>query len=317
MLRFVPRASLDTARWDAFVTAAPQQIIYGYVWYLDAVCERWQALIQTNDAGDWTAVFAVPLRRKYGFWVVHQPLFCQFLPVFTQPDQTENAAFELFWEAIKKQFWYVSILTVPHWAGSGGLALTEKNTNFVLSLKDKYPQIKANYSADRKNNLAKGQKENWQIIDSQDIEPLIGIFKTHHAHLMHNGVPDRAYAILRGLYAAAKNQNAARLCYSLQAGKTEAGALFWQSGQRIIYIFNAATARGRAGNARTVILDEMFQKMSGQNLIFDFESPPKPSVAEFYRSFGAMPEHYVSLRHSRFVVLEQVFRFVTRFIFPK
>ena len=310
MLFFVPRKSLDTARWNAFVANSPQNIVYGYAWYLDIVCPRWEAVVQTDEAGRWQAVFAVPLRQKYGFWVVHQPLFCQFLPVFSLPHPDVPPQFDAFWKAIKNRFWYVSILNVPHWLGAEKTNFAPIHNNLVLQLGGSYAQIRGKYSADRERNLVKAQKSNWQIDESQDLEPLIGMFKANHAHLMQNGVSEKAYGILRRLYAEANAQNLALLCYAKSDGKTEAGALFWVSGQRIIYIFNAATKHGRAANARTIIIDKLFQQKAGQNLLFDFESPEKSSVADFYRSFGATPEAHVALRYNKFPVLERVFRFL-------
>jgi len=77
------------------------------------------------------------------------------------------------------------------------------------------------------------------------------------------------------------------------------------SNGRAIYLFNAASETGRRGNARTVLLDQYIQAHAGQPIVFDFESPEKPSIAAFYRSFGAREESYFSLRWNRLTVAER------------
>ena len=95
----------------AVIAALVKSIVFG--------AQTAAGLVMSNKSGNYVAVMPVPLRRKYGIWVVHQPLFCQFLGVFgakLTPDLEDDFA-----RALLKHYWYGSIFY---------LRLPEKNSPF-------------------------------------------------------------------------------------------------------------------------------------------------------------------------------------------
>lgn len=299
------RSQLDTHAWDDCIASAINPLLYGYSWYLDAVLPapnwQWQALVQTDAQGRYTAVMPVPLRRKAGQWVVHQPLFCPFLDVFSRDAQLDLTAFVA---AIVQRFRYGSRLALRFQPALTNLTVQVRTTH-VLDLSVGYAQLLANYTPDRRLNRQRAHRQAWQLIDSTDPEPLLILFRQHHAHTIDGGVADWAYAILRQLLAELHKRGLATLQYAQLDGQTEAGMLLATSNGRTIYLFNAASETGRRGNARTVLLDQYIQAQAGQPIVFDFESPEKPSIAAFYRSFGAREEPYFSLHWNRLTVAER------------
>jgi hypothetical protein len=159
--------------------------------------------------------------------------------------------------------------------------------NHLLKLDRAYAEIYLNYTQDRKKNLKKGLKQNWQLAVSQDIEPLITLFDQHHALQIAGGINPKTYSVMRALFAEIQSRNLGKLIYATKDGQIEAGAWFVKSGHRIIYLFNAASTMGRLGNARTVLIDQELRSASKNTLYFDFESPSIDSIDDFYKSFGA------------------------------
>ena len=342
MLRFVPRTEIDTVAWDACVAASAHRIVYGYSWYLDAVTGRddrgdqatvyppmqWAGLVIVGDAGTYQAVMPVPLRRKFGRWVVHQPLFCQFLGVFS-PDEAVDPA--PFLRAVQQQYRYGSVLCLRSYPQpSVGFNAVQQRTTHVLDLSVGYETIAGRYTRDRKLNLRRALDYGWLITDSTDPEPLLDLFRANHADRIDGGVGAWAYTILRGLIQALQKRGLVTLRYALANSCPEAGALFVQEGNRIIYLFNAASETGRRGNARTLLIDQVIRERAGQRfagqrsagqrfnehtqkekpLIFDFESPQKESVVHFYRSFGAVDEPFYDVRWNRLTLVERAVKHV-------
>ncbi len=299
------RSQLDTRAWDDCVASASHPLLYGYSWYLDAVLPapnwQWQALVQLDTQGRYTAVMPIPLRRKAGRWVVHQPLFCPFLDVFSRDAQLDPTPFV---GAVVQQFRYGSRLALRVQPTLATLTVQTRTTH-VLDLSVGYAQLLTNYTPDRRLNRQRAHRQPWQLIDSTDPEPLLTLFRQHHAHTIDGGVADWAYALLRQLLVELHKRGLATLQYAQLNGQTEAGMLLATSNGRAIYLFNAASETGRRGNARTLLLDRYIQAQAGQPLIFDFESPEKPSIAGFYRSFGAREEPYFSLHWNRLTCLER------------
>lgn len=272
-------------------------MVYGYSWYLDAVTSlpgwKWVGLILADSQGNYQAVLPIPLRRKYGIWIVHQPLFCQFLDVFA-PTSVVDAS--LFFRALQRKYWYGSIFFLRQRPPAAPHTVSHSLATWLLDLGQPYRIIQASYTADRQRNLRNAQAFGWSTETSTDVEPMLTLFRQHHAGQVPGGVGEWAYDVFRTLVAVLQQHGLATIRYATYEGRTEAGALFVQEGQRIIYLFNAASALGRKENARTLLIDQLIQEKAGTTLWFDFESPEKASIANFYRSFGSKAEPFYSLR---------------------
>lgn len=320
MLRFLARSEVDTAAWDACVAASSRQIVYGYSWYMDAVAGaeswygrnaaspafRWIGLVLIGEADTYRAVMPVPLRRKYGIWVVHQPLFCQFLDVFSADTTLDPTP---FLKAVQQRYRYGSVLCVrPYLDPSLGFDIVHQRATHVLDLSVSYETTAYAYTRDRKQNLRRAVNYGWTLVDSTDPEPLLTLFRAYHASRINGGVGEWAYTRLNRLIQALQQRGLATLRYALRNGQIEAGALFVQKGNRIIYLFNAASETGRRGNARTLLIDQIIQANAEKPVLFDFESPTEESIVNFYRSFGATDDVFREVRWSRLTGAERVVR---------
>ncbi|MVM31040.1 GNAT family N-acetyltransferase [Spirosoma sp. HMF4905] len=317
-LKIVPRHQIDSIAWDACVAASPQRMLYGYSWYLDAVLPaptwKWVGIISIDESGRYRAIMPVPLRRKViaGItyeWVVHQPFFCQFLDVFSPDGSVDSSP---FFQLTIEQFRYGSVFCTRSQSNKlSDIGPTEQLTTHILDLSADYKTIYQNYSHDRKLNLRRARHEfnavaNWTIVESGDPEPLLTLFRQHHAETIDGGVADWAYAIFRKLTNELSKRGLVTLRYAQHDGQLEAGALFVCEGNRIIYLFNAASEIGRKANARTLLIDQLIQEKAGQSFVFDFESPAKPSIQAFYQSFGATEEPFGMMRWNRLTFIERV-----------
>ena len=310
--QLIPRAQLDTELWDACVAASAGPVLYAYSWYLDAVLPapmwQWAGLVLRDESDHYQAVMPIPLRRKtvagipYA-WVVHQPFFCQFLGVFCRDSLVDTGP---FFQQVVEQFRYSSSLCVRQKPYTRSLFDTVRSgSTQMLDLSIGYSALYRHYTADRRANLRRATNVHWDVVDSNDLEPLLALFRDNHAETIDGGVADWAYAILRNLVSELKKRGLVTLRYALINGQIEAGALFVQQGDRIVYLFNAASESGRRGNARTLLIDQLLREKAGQPLIFDFESPAKKTVRDFYRSFGAMESPLWTIRWNRLNPLEK------------
>jgi len=311
------RTLINTTAWDACVATSAQRIVFGFSWYLDAVLPgpdwTWMGVVLTDEAGEYAAVLPVPLRRKWGVWRIHQPFFCQMLGVFSRDPILDTMP---FYQLVYERFRYGAIWQVGQYPPVDvPFGLVRQLSTQVLDLSDAYPAIYARYTSDRRRNLRRSQTTNWSVREATDIEPLIALFRKNHADTIDGGVGNWAYSIFRNLYTELQKRNMTTLLYAERSGKTEAGTLFVQDNNRIIYLFNAATETGRHRNARTLLIDRIIQKKAGHYnadgpLLFDFESPEKPSIRAFYASFGAVAQPFWSVRWSRLSGPERLLKWI-------
>ena len=296
--KLILRHQLDVTAWDACLSAAAHPLLYAYSWYLDAILPApdwtWAGIVLMDEAGQYRAVMPVPLRRKtvlgmpYG-WVVHQPFFCQFLGIFSRDILLDPTP---FFQLLVDHFRYCSRLCTRQQPDTGLPVDSGQAVTHCLDLSVGYPAIYQNYTSDRKTNLRRAMAANWTIMPSTDPDPLLTLFRANHANTIEGGVADWAYTIFRNVLNELSIRSLVTLRYAWNEGQIEAGVLFVEQGDRIIYLFNAASKTGRTGNARTLMLDQLIREKAGQSLILDFESPAKSSIRHFYQSFGASEELY-------------------------
>ncbi len=301
-IKLLQRPQIDNGLWDDFIDNSPQKILYAYSWYLDIVAPRWSALVAIDEQG-WLAVLPIPLRPKFGVWVVQQPLFCQILGVFFRNNEFDSTISEELITRLLSEYryistysgWFLDVSPQPerHHRSQRWCRFTQ-----VLYLNQNYETLKNNYTADRKTNLQKAQKYNWQVVESADIEPIIAIFKQNHAHQIEGGVSENGYNLLRKVFEKLVEKQAVKLFYTLKNNQIEAGAMFALYGSRIVYIFNAATPTGRQHNARTLLIDKVLQQYAESGYVFDFESPMIDSIGSFYESFGASKSYFEELKQN-------------------
>lgn len=245
-----------------------------------------------GETGEYVAVMPLPVRKKYGISYLQQPLFCQQLGLYTTYTLSDSQL-GTFLELIQAKFGYTAGYafstdnTLVLNQISGGQDWGKLYTHH-LSLQLPYPQIWKGYTRDRKYNLNKARRENLTLTNSQDIEPLLSLFKQNIARKVYGGVAEQAYTMLRQLFTVCLRKGIAELIYATtKNGDTIAGGLFIHYGRHIVYLFNAADTTGRQRNARTLILDNIIQRNAETSKVLDFESPMIESIAGFYKSFGS------------------------------
>ncbi len=302
------------------MSTAHNALIYGHTWYLDAVTNvlgwKWEGLVIGNvpdghSATHYEAVLPIPLRRRWGRWVVYQPLFCQFVALFSPQQLDPTPLLLLVYERYRHVSKWHLLLNEPL-PGLAAQVRQQVMYTHILPL-----QTVGSYTPDRRMNLRRAARRianvpDWRVTESADIEPLLTLFRENHADEI--GAAEWAYALFRELFSAVQKQHLGTLRYAWANGQIVAGAMFVAQHGRVIYLFNAANSEGRRLNARSILIDELIRDEQHKAasvtpptpLMLDFESPEKPGVVSFYESFGATPQPYIVFSWSRSTWLERL-----------
>lgn len=286
------RDQISDLTWDNHIHDSQQCVIYALSWYLDIVCEKWEALVWPA-AADFSIAMPLPVTRKFGKRVLDQPLFCQYLGIFSKRELTE-AQCKAFVQAVAEHFSYISnyAFNPDNFAPFAGLPHCLEMFDYEvfqthwLDLGRRYEELYGGYSRDRKVNLKKGLSANWEVVESDDFAALIRLFMENHAERIGK-IKAGAYQMLEQLGESCLDHAAGRLLYARTGSRVHAGMLLAHYRRRTIYLFNAADNLGRKGNARMVMLDAWFRENADAKSLFDFESPQIGSIARYYASFGA------------------------------
>ncbi|CAN5870723.1 hypothetical protein BH24BAC1_BH24BAC1_35860 [soil metagenome] len=318
-----PNHQIDRQKWDECIERSPEGLVYALSWYLDLVSPGWEALIDEQE-GEYLTVVPLPTARKFGLSFLRQPLFCQQLGVFSVLEEVPLSFLgavvnELchHYRHIRDYSFNTANPDLPLLSLSG-LSVWNQHTHF-LSLLEPYERLYRQYSRDRKLNLRRAQKANLTVSESQDIRPLIDIFREDTAHKIYGGVAESSYDLLASLFAEFQKRDWARLLYTHQAGgEKEAGCLFVQYKGRITYLFNAATKTGRNRNGRSLMIDQIIRENAGKDRILDFESPSgMEAITYFYQGFGATPVRFQTIQYNNLPIYIRIFQETRKFFFQK
>ncbi len=299
MIKKITKHEYDA--WDSLIASAPNGLPYAYSWYLDIVCSGgWAGLMEE----DGSSLMPVPFggaffgfrqmpKRPVGYrrWVV-QPLFCQQLGVFAERP-IDKTLLQNFTDALLLRFPNIFSycfnetcdLTVLEAARN-----LRKRTNYVLSLEPAYEALRRKYSLSHRRAL----KKSAGLIFEEEALELSTFLSLHRKYVgKRAGLSRRAYAKWGQLIREIKARDMGSLVsVRTPDGKLAAAAFILHSHGRIIYQGGYAVGEQKALNPMHALLDTLIRRHAGSKLLLDFEGSDIPSVAEFFRRFGAEARPY-------------------------
>ncbi len=314
-MKLIPRSRLNVELWDAAIARAVNGMPYAYSWYLDTVSPNWHALL--DDSLQW--VMPIPVRPfVVGFRqmlkekknilqylskglasfrpCVVQPLLCQQLGVFAERHPA-NIPWEEIFSTLQKRFPTVCAYQLnehnsPPSFPENFTALPL--TNFVLPLTQAYTTICRGYSTGHRRALKKAQSLKWE----QKTEDVSLFLENHWRNIGQSiGLGKKIYTLWGKIIRETQKRG---LGYFISVrtpdGLPAAMAFILQSNGRLIYQGGYTHAKARAFNPMHALLDGLIQRHAGTNRVLDFEGSQLPSVAEFFRRFGAEKRTYFLLK---------------------
>lgn len=296
---YYSRQDINFEKWDACICRSDYPLAYALSWYLDIVTEKkWDALVW----GDYEKVFPIPWNQKFVFYrQVHQPFFCQQLGLFSQtpPEQQDLIAAIVF---LQKKFKRINL----HLHENSSLLPVIKGieiiprTNCILPLDRPYEQIFKNYSRSQKRNLLKAERCELHLLSPISPVELVSIYQKMLQHKIAE-LNAKNLLIIRKLMEEAIFKNKGKIMVAGNAQGIHVAGFFLFFQNRIINLFGATTELGRESGAMHFLLDSVIRQNAGSSMVFDFEGSSIPSIAAFFKNFGAEEKTYYLLRkNSRF-----------------
>jgi hypothetical protein len=171
--------------------------------------------------------------------------------------------------------------------------------NHELDLINDYEKIHAGYSENLSRNIKKAEKAGLSISTNVRPDDIIGMFRQNRGKdLSHLGEND--YLKLKRLAYAGMYKKIAdiRGVYD-QRNQLCAGAVFFTSNRKAIFLFSGLTPEGREAGAMPFLIDSFIRENAGKHLTFDFDGSNDPNLARFYKGFGSKELIYQRLEINR------------------
>ena len=292
-IHYIPHKEIDKQKWNQCIEQSVNGLIYAYAWYLDAMCDEWDALV----LNDYEAVMPLPLNSKYGVHYLYQPYFCASLGVFakTSPPLT---MVEAFLKKIPKRYKYIDIyLNHQNLFSIADYPMTER-VNYVLALNRPYEEIVNDYRTNLKRNIKKAEQGGLLVKEAIELNEILTLAGETMQRV--SAISDEQLNRFRNVYEAARSHKQVELIgiYSA-ADELLASAVFLFSHKRWYYILVGNHPNGKTLGASHYLIDRFIHQHAGTATLLDFEGSDIRNLAFFYSSYGATEERYPALRMNR------------------
>jgi len=293
-IHYLRNHEVDRARWDACIDNADNGLIYGYSFYLDTMCDHWDALI----LDDYAAVMPLPWRRKYAIYYLYQPYYIATLGVFG--NKLSEDVLAQFLDAIPSKFRYWDLdlnegnrinehfhLSNVDW---------RKRTNTFLKL-DTYQTIYSKYSRLAKRKLIKAKQEGIQVTRNIPASDVIDHYINEYEK-KNRIIPDAVYLNLKNLLQHCNKEY--YQTYLATAPQCEiAGFYLIYIDRKFVYsILGGSTIQGKSKGAFYLLTDAAIQDFAGTQKIFRFEGSDIPGISFFNSQFGSYATTYLHIKRN-------------------
>lgn len=294
-IEYIQNKNIDYKKWDDCINKSINGNLYAFSWYLDIVCNNWDALVYNN----YETIMPLTYSSKMGISYLSQPFFAQQLGVFSTKTIGTTILNEFF-KNIPSSYKYIEIKVNKFNAFKSNEITLCKNNNFELDLISTYKQISKKFSENTKRNISKSKKTGLQIIsNSCSVNEFVSFIKKNVGEKVTN-LPSSKYNVIRKIVSFVLHNNSAEIL-SVYNDKNEliATAFFVFSHKKAIYLFAASTYEGKEKRAMFLIIDEFIKKHSENNLTLDFEGSNINGLSRFYKGFGATNCEYLTIKQNR------------------
>jgi hypothetical protein len=294
MIIYLRHQEIDKVRWDSCIASSVNRRVYAFSWYLDLSSPGWDALLED----DYSCVFPLTHKCKWGISYLAQPFFSQQLGIFSAMDVSADRVSE-FIRAIPARFRYAEIQLNAMNSVAPGNGEIVKRSNYELYLGAEYAQIAGSYSQNTRRNIRKAKESGVTIDLSCTAENLVHVFRENFGR-KEGKLADANYCTITSII---NHGLANKMGYILAAGsghsKHDACAFFMTDRQRVYFLFAASTPEARNNGAMFFLIDHFIAHHAGKGLTVDFEGGNDPNLGRFYGSFGASETTYPLLKLNR------------------
>lgn len=286
MIHYITNKNLDYQKWDECIIDAVNSTFYAKSWYLDIVCEKWDALV----LNDYEAVMPLPKRKKWGITYIYQPFLCQQLGVF---HKQESYCVDDFLSAIPKEILHFNFNLNTH--NSSSFFVLRRNVNHLLSLDKNIDELRANYSKSHLKNLRRANKHNLSVATVPDSAEQFSKNKRLLASsFMNTKQFDLELKIIKSSLDLSKGE-----IFSVKGDNDNCCSIFLIIDNGKLFLLSSySNEEGRSKLAYFFLLDYIFSLEKFRGFIFDFEGSNLEGVALRNRGFGAKSTTYITVYQS-------------------
>lgn len=299
MIRRLKYNEIDFKKYTACLENSDQRKYSASRIFLDVTTNKqWDILVYN----DYEAVMPVPFILKKGIKVVHNPLICQQLGIFSAKDDQKTN--EKFLHFLTKNY----LIRAYHFNETNTFDSTLKTKKNFILYPGEYAEVYAKYSPKRKRKLrlddeVKDHSElkevNFQEAEQFIRNNVVGLEKKDDAEVLMNTL--QTFHSLKYLkFLAFYYHQEITNMIAIYSDYDTIALLGTYNNKKYIKMAGAST-----------LIDHVIRE-NIENCIFDFEGGNLPSIEEFFRGFRPELKSYAVIENSKKTLIKNFAAFMVR-----
>lgn len=302
-IRYIKYNDIDLAAWDTCIAESFNGNAYAYSWFLNAVCDDWDALV----AGSYEYVMPITWRRKFGIYYLYQPFLTQQLGVFTNDHLTQKIISEFLY-SIPKRFKFIEISLNTHNLIEPKGFEYRLRTTYKLDLNLPYKKLFNNFNKNVRKNVRSAENKKITVSNSVSIQQFIN-FLSNSTLKEKDFFSLQSLKLIRRLISNAVAHSSGIMQGAYDEMNLLCGvAFFIRTHNKAILLLSALNETGRKQRAMYAIINHFIKENSGKSITLDFEGSEIEEIAYFYRGFNAIPCKYQYLKKNNLPAVMKYFK---------
>lgn len=253
-------------------------------WWLDAVCgDNWDAIFFEPSGA-----LAVPFKKKYGLKLIQMPMLTQGLtPAGTVSSQiipTQLPAFDLL------DLYFAPGVYNCDWKG---YKASQRHTHRITDLSNT-EKVFANFNSSTRQQIRKAEKK-VKVFACDDIDLLYKMVSLTFKRQSRKAPYSLAY--VKKINEACLKHACRRILVAKDEQENVHGACFvaWDK-QTAYYVMGGSDPKFKSSAAYSLLMWEAIKEAAKHSKEFDFCGSMIPSIARFFKGFGAVEIPYYHLK---------------------
>lgn len=262
---------IDFKKWDKCIDLSLNGTVFGHSWYLNLVCENWEAIV----LDDYEAVMPLPIGKILKYPAVISPCLAPQLGVFS-PRLPAPEIIDAFLSLLRSRFRYIKIgLNKYNLIGDEEFKIKTARS-FNLDLIHSHSKLCQAYSRETKQTIETGLSNQVTVLKGVPFQEFIQFYQSLCSGSSKTG-NEIFYNKLRRVISFSILHRFGELfgAYSAENNLT-AVAFVIRTPQRITLLVSAMQNDQSGISAFSILLDHLLKQYAEKNLTIDFEILPCP-----------------------------------------
>lgn len=308
-IQYLKNEEINYVKWDNCINNAHNGSIYAFSWYLNIICEDWEAIVKD----DYSAVMPVLYRKTGPFHFSCNSIFSPRLGVFSTEILREEIVNE-FLEKLSSVYQVFSINLNKYNKVKESLFKQKPKIVYECDLIETYDNFSEKYHADV--NVALGEAKKNKITVIKNVKPNDFLYLITSKHVLTSyPVKKDDLVRLRRIIAFVYRHGIGEIYVAYNSyNELCAACLFLKSNRKSNLIFSAITREGLQIQAMHYLIDHYIKKHAGQTLTLNFENINVPDKEKFCRGFGAGSYFYMNVHYEKLTFFQRILFRLLKFV---